>query len=80
VVTGAQLSALQNLLETYNLVNTVTSPTRLIKNSVSLLDVMITAKLYHKSETEVIDVGYSDHFAQILHTKVKKPIIRRKKN
>jgi hypothetical protein len=76
---GAQLSVLQNLLETYNLVNTVTSQTRLTKNSVSLLDVMITDKLYHKSETEVIDLGYSDHLAQILHIMVKKPIIRRRK-
>jgi hypothetical protein len=40
---------------------------------------MITDKLYHKSETEVIDLGYSDHLAQILHIKVKKPIIRRRK-
>jgi hypothetical protein len=40
---------------------------------------MITDKLYYKSLTEVIDLGYSDHFAQILHIKVKKPKTGRRK-
>lgn len=76
---SAQLSALLNLLETYNLINTVTSPTRVTNNSVSLIDVMITDKLYGKYLTEVLDLGYSDHFAQILHIKVNKPTVAWKK-
>ncbi|PNF17939.1 hypothetical protein B7P43_G18419 [Cryptotermes secundus] len=70
---STQLSALLNLLETYNLINTVTSPTRVTKNSVSLIDVMITDKVYYKNLTEVLDLGYSNHLAQILHIKVNKP-------
>jgi endonuclease/exonuclease/phosphatase family metal-dependent hydrolase len=63
---NAQLSALLNLLETYNLINTVTSPTRVSNNSVSLIDVIITDKIYGKSFSEVLDTGNSDHFKQIL--------------
>jgi hypothetical protein len=74
-----QLSALQNLLVIYNLVNTVTFPTRITKNSVSLLDVMITDKLHYKSLTDMIDLGHSDHFAQISHIKLNMPKIRRRK-
>jgi hypothetical protein len=40
---------------------------------------MITNKLYYKSLTEVIYLGYSNHFAQILHIKVKKPKIGQRK-
>jgi NAD-dependent DNA ligase len=40
---------------------------------------MITDKLYYKSLTEVTDLGYSDHFAQILRIKAKKPKIGRRK-
>jgi hypothetical protein len=70
---SAQLRALQNLLNTYNLINTVKSPTRVAKNSVSLIDVMIIDKLHCKNSTEVLDLGYSDHFAQMLHIKVNRP-------
>jgi hypothetical protein len=54
------------------LINTVTSPTRAAKNSVSLIDVMITDKLHCKNSTEVLDLEYSDRFAQILHIKVNR--------
>jgi hypothetical protein len=40
---------------------------------------MITEKLYFNCVTEVLDLGYSDHLAQILHTKVKKPKVGQKK-
>jgi hypothetical protein len=76
----AQFRALQNLLITYNLMNTVTSPTRVTKNSVSLIYVMITSKLQCKNSTEVLHLGYSDHFAQILHIKVNRPKTELEKN
>jgi hypothetical protein len=58
------------------LINTVTSPTRVSNNPVSLIDVMIIDKQYGKSFSEVLDLRYSGHLAQILHLKVDKPKIR----
>jgi hypothetical protein len=40
-----RLEELRNLLVMYNLINTVISPTRITKNSMSLLDVIVTNKL-----------------------------------
>lgn len=69
---STQLRAVQNLLTMNNLVNTITDPTRYTKNSIALLDVMITDKSHYNSGSEVVDLGYSDHLAQILHVKVEK--------
>jgi hypothetical protein len=33
---------------------------------------MIISKLHCKNSTEVLDLGYSDHFAQILYIKVNR--------
>jgi hypothetical protein len=76
---NTQIRGVQNLLASYKLVNTIADPTRFTKNSVSLLDVMITEKLYYSCVTEVLDLGYSDHLAQILHMKVEKPKVGQRK-
>jgi len=39
----------------------------------SLIDVMIINSLYYDNITEVLDLGYSDHLAQILHIKTDNP-------
>ena len=54
------------LLSSYNLTNTVALPTRVTKNTSSLTDAMKINKQYNNTSTEVVNLGYSDHFAQIL--------------
>jgi exonuclease III len=60
------LEALQKVLVSYNLRNTVTSATRVTKNSASLLDVMIINNNFLSNFTEVLNLGYSDHLGQLL--------------
>jgi exonuclease III len=67
-----KLRDLQEILLLYNLVNTVTSPTRVSKNSTSLIDVIITNKEITRDTATVIDLGYSDHMAQVLKLPIKK--------
>jgi hypothetical protein len=67
-----RLSDVQELLTLHNLVNTVKSPTRVTKNTASLIDVVITDKEFISDIATVIDLGYSDHKAQVLQLTVKK--------
>jgi hypothetical protein len=46
--------------------STVTVPTRVTSSSESLIDIMITNKHFNKNYTDVVNVGFSDHLAQIL--------------
>jgi len=48
------------------LVNAVRSPTRVTKDMVSLKDVVITNKGSSSELAMVMDLGYSEHKAQIL--------------
>jgi hypothetical protein len=57
----------------YNLVNIVTSPTRITSDSISLVDVSITNKQYYEVSSTVLDLGYSQHQSQIWHMNVDKP-------
>jgi exonuclease III len=61
-----QALALENILVSYDLRNTVTVPTRVTSFSKSLIDVMITNKHFNKNYTEIVYMGFSDHLAQIL--------------
>jgi len=56
----------QELLSLHNLVNTVRSPSRITKDTVSLMDVIITNKDSIGELAAVMDLGYLDHKAQIL--------------
>jgi len=60
-----QLQDLHSVLS-YNLTNTVTLPTRVTKNTSSLIDVIVINKQYNNNSIEVVNLGYSDHFAQII--------------
>jgi len=71
-----KLRDLQEILLLYNLVNTVTSPTRVTKNSTSLIDVIITNKEITRDTATVIDLGYSDHMAQVLKLPIKRMLHR----
>jgi exonuclease III len=61
-----QTWALENILVSYDLRNTVTVPTRVTSSSKSLIDVMITNKHFNKNYIEIVNMGFSDHLAQIL--------------
>jgi exonuclease III len=66
-----RLSNVQELLSLHNLVNTVRSPTQVTRNTASLTDVVITDKESISDIATVIDLGYSDHKAQVLQLTVK---------
>ena len=73
---SVQLQALHSVLllllllsssssSSYNLTNTVTLPTRVTKNTSSIVDVMIINKQYNNNYTDMVYFVYSDYFAQI---------------
>jgi hypothetical protein len=62
---NVQLQALHSMLS-YNLTNTVTLPTRVTKNASSVIDFMIINNQYNNNSIEVVNLGYLDHFAQII--------------
>ena len=55
-----------DLLLRYNLKSAVNVPTRITKNTASLLDVVITNEKKCISSLRVMDLGLSDHYAQIV--------------
>jgi exonuclease III len=67
--------ALSSLLLSNNLQNTVLCPTRVTSSSSSLIDVMIASKLFQQTSTQVVELGFSDHFALIMVVLVKSPPI-----
>jgi exonuclease III len=74
---------LTDLLLRYNLVNTVQSPTRITKSTSALIDVIIINKKYYMEPATVIELGFSDHQAQVLsvlhknHTSVDRRVLKR---
>jgi len=74
---------LTDLLLMYNLVNTVQSPTRITKSTSTLLDVIIINRNYCMELATVIELGFSDHQAQVLpvlhkkHASVNKRVLKR---
>jgi hypothetical protein len=64
---------LQSLLLSHNLINAVTSSTRITNSSASLIDVMIINKQYNEHISELWNLGYSDHLAQVLKVSVDVP-------
>ena len=77
---SVRLHDMQNLLSLHNLVNTVGSPTRVTKDTESLIDVIITNKDIIGELATVMDLGYSDHKSQILKLNVKTIVRKCKKN
>jgi hypothetical protein len=60
----------------YNLINRILAPTRLTKTSSSLLDVMITEGSNRDIKIANIDLGFSDHKAQILYQRLEEPVMK----
>jgi hypothetical protein len=63
---NTRLHELENPLVSYNLINTVSSPTRIASVSESSIDVIVTNSNYLEQSAKVIDLGLSDHLAQII--------------
>jgi hypothetical protein len=53
----------------------VECPMRVTTNSSSLIDVIIRNKIIYHTTTRVVEVGYSDHIAQIMNIAVKCPFV-----
>jgi exonuclease III len=70
---SVRLRELKNLLRLYNLANIVASPTRITKNSFTLIDVIVTNRQVFECSLSVLDLGYSDHLAQTLKIDVNRP-------
>jgi hypothetical protein len=70
---SVKLNKLNNLLFVYNLIDTVIAPTRTTENTKSLLDVIIINKENYINLATVLDLGYSDHQAQLLCINVEIP-------
>jgi exonuclease III len=67
------LQELKYLLRLYNLANIVASPTRITKNSLTLIDVFVTNRQVFECSSSVLDLGYLDHLAQILNINANRP-------
>jgi hypothetical protein len=67
---------INNILIRYNLINTVKVPTRITKTSSSLLDVIIIHEEKLLEPARVMELGMSDHYAQILSIPIKTHSIR----
>jgi hypothetical protein len=66
LVHNKKLQKLQILLESYNMMNTVRSPTRTTPSTVSLTDIIITNTDSPTLSTAVIDLCFSDHRTQLV--------------
>jgi len=71
-VNNKKLQELQNILESYNMMNTVRSLTRITPSTESLIDVIITYKDIPVLSTAVVDFSLSDHLAQIVEINIGK--------
>jgi len=56
------------------MMNTVRFPTRITPTTVSLIDVIIKNKDSPILNTAVVDLGFSDHHAQLVRTGTEKKI------
>ena len=72
MVNNKSLQELQNLLESYDMINTVRSPIRITPSTESLIDVIITNNNNPVLSISVVDLGFSDHLAQIVTINIGK--------
>ena len=72
MVNNKRLQELQNLLQSYDMINTVRSPTRISPSTESLIDSVITNNDNPVLSTSVVDLGFSDHLAQIVRINIGK--------
>jgi len=66
MVKNKKFQETQNLLENYNMMNTVRFPTRITPCIEYLIDIIIIYKDNPILSKAVIDLGFSDHLTQIV--------------
>ncbi|MDR2880066.1 MAG: endonuclease/exonuclease/phosphatase family protein [Fusobacteriales bacterium] len=71
MVDNNKIQEVKILLKSYNLTNLVNLPTRITPTSKSIIDVVIINKQIVKSEILVVEMGFSDHLAQVLKIKTE---------
>jgi hypothetical protein len=71
---NSNLFKLLSVLERYNLINRITTPTRITNTSCTLIDVIITQASNWDIKVVNKEIGFSDHTAQILHLGLKEPL------
>jgi hypothetical protein len=69
---NTRVQEVKNLLECYDLINTVRSPTRITPSTESLIDVIIINKDNPELRATVDDLGFSHHLAQIIKINISK--------
>ena len=67
-----RLQELQNLIESYDMINTVRSRIKITPSTESLIGVIITNKDNPELRTSVVDLGFSNHLAQIVRVNIGK--------
>jgi len=72
MLNNTRIDEVKNLLGSYGLQNIVRFPTRITPKSESLLDVIVINKYNLKLEVSVIDLGFSDHLAQVANINIGK--------
>ena len=73
LVDNKETSQLLNIMLMFNLIDLITSPTRITNRTATCIDHIITNISPEESKCEIIDTGLSDHTAQLMsfHTKKK---------
>jgi hypothetical protein len=74
LVDNKKLQKLQILLESYNMINTVTSPTRITPSTVSLICIILSNTDSPVLSTAVVELCFSDHHTQSVRTDTGKKI------
>ena len=72
MVNNKRLHELQNLLESYYMINTVRFLTRITPSTESLIDGIITNNNNPVLSTSVVELVFSDHLAQITRINIGK--------
>jgi len=66
MLNNIRIQEIKKLLESDNLINIVRSPTRITPSSEFLIYVIVTNKDNSELEVCVVDLGFSDHLAQVV--------------
>ena len=74
LTTDSQLSEFRSLIHSYNLVETIDTPTRITSHSQTCLDQIIIDRDFYPFTVENINLGISDHNAIFIHTQVETDI------
>jgi hypothetical protein len=72
MLNNTRIDEVKTLLGSYGLQNVVRVPTRITARSEASLDVIVINKCILKLEVSVIDLGFSDHLAQIANIYIGK--------